>query len=262
MKNYGMLFILGAADPEMERIEAVLRAQGERVAYAMKDGRRVAPFNSYQADAVTVSEVDESLCFVECRPAGDYAVPVTVIDHHNPGDPGFGKEPGAFFEASSIGQVLTLLGLEPTEDQLYAAAADHCLSAAYKGLCQGIDPDKLYRWRLEGRAAFQKRPVSELLEDGRKALRMIEGAPSVELGRSGVFVRDLRGATVPELPDAQARLGLSVLCQGLPGKDGRIKLNLMGSEEACAAFLAFCPGWLVDSYGDPKRGIVGAYVPS
>src|SRR5690606_16260759 len=29
-----------------------------------------------------------------------------VIDHHRPGDPGYGKPPAEFFSASSIGQVL------------------------------------------------------------------------------------------------------------------------------------------------------------
>jgi hypothetical protein len=29
-----------------------------------------------------------------------------------------------------------------------AAAADHCLAAAYRGECPGVDPDALMRWRV------------------------------------------------------------------------------------------------------------------
>src|SRR5690606_42081711 len=42
-----------------------------------------------------------------------------------------------------------------------AAAADHCLAAAYRGECPGVDPDALMRWRVESRAAFQGRRSEE-----------------------------------------------------------------------------------------------------
>ena len=40
-----------------------------------------------------------------------------------------------------------------------SAAADHCLGAAYQGLCPGVDPDELMQWRVESRAKFQDREV-------------------------------------------------------------------------------------------------------
>lgn len=45
------------------------------------------------------------------------------------------------------------------------AAADHCLAAAYRGECPGVDPDHLMAWRVKTRAAFQGRTVAELEAD-------------------------------------------------------------------------------------------------
>jgi hypothetical protein len=78
----------------------------------------------------------------------------------------------------------------------------------------------------------------------------------------GAVVVDLRGIHVPELPEAQARLGVSVLCDGLPDRDGRSKVNVMGDPRACEAFLRCLETLGCDptsGYGDPSRGIVGAY---
>src|SRR5690606_35947049 len=110
------------------------------------------------------------------------------IDHHRPGDPGYGRSPEEFLPASSIGQVwASLLRLrndgwdsplysgtgsvywndrrwygdtpygqvDVPEALLLVAAADHCLAAAYRGECPGVDPDKLMQWRVETRAEFQ-----------------------------------------------------------------------------------------------------------
>jgi hypothetical protein len=105
-----------------------------------------------------------------------------IIDHHNPGDPGYGRSPAEFLPASSIGQVIAILGDDriainrhtlsaespqdlylvpagaladdsdpawclgtgfvPT-DIVLTAAADHCLDAARRGECPGVDPDDL-----------------------------------------------------------------------------------------------------------------------
>src|SRR5690606_38859652 len=135
------------------------------------------------------------------------------IDHHRPGDPGYGRPPAEFMAASSLGQVIAELarrqnlpavwrceehvlerapngcvkgnpygpywhvGITPADasrrlswgELLYdhslvlprafvlAAAADHCLAAAYRGECPGVDPDALLRWRAWERAQFQVR---------------------------------------------------------------------------------------------------------
>jgi len=35
-----------------------------------------------------------------------------------------------------------------SRDLLNSAAADHCLAAAYRGECPGVDPDELVKWRV------------------------------------------------------------------------------------------------------------------
>src|SRR5690606_33702597 len=168
---------------------------------------------------------------------------VRRIDHHRPGDPGYGRPPSEFLEASSIGQVIAELArlgrlpleqivggrlawsrgpslngpgmygppagvmrrddvqigacqsgwhvLEPDpagvravaipDDLVLAAAADHCLGAAYAGQCPGVDPDELMRWRAESRAKFQGRPVDEVLADVERAREALSRAPELLL---------------------------------------------------------------------------------
>lgn len=405
-----LLAVLGAQDPEMNEIEKLFRAAGVPVVYAMRDGKRVHPGNAYQAQVdptpfdqtgtVHVYCVECSVDPAACAEAAggwgyDPEIVIHTIDHHRPGDPGFGRPPAEFLDASSLGQVIALLTREellydwregpdesqwvgligedggplidwedrvddvpapfwmscegewivntgegPTnesdytlivpQDLVLAAAADHCLSAAYRGECPGVDPDALMQWRAESRAKFQGRPVAEVLLDIERAKAEIQSAPiafaivgqidgsfasdTLTVGRpvmsrlashyrgeharpghwwaNKTLVRDLRrplipgGATgcdeshgydstapshypgtyappIPELPEAQARLGESVLTGPMIGPDGRRKYNLMGAPEACRAFLEqWAPNnGLVDGYGDPERGIVGGYLP-
>jgi hypothetical protein len=271
-------FILGASDPEMAAIEAAVQAAGHTVAYATVGGKRVLPATAYRADGIAapVGAIEAVRggalrpVLVECGPgreAGEAwsiitgASPV-VVDHHRPGDPGYGKEPVDFMSASSLGQTLALLGLEPSEEQRLVAAADHCLAAAYQGRCPGVDPDRLMAWRAASRAAFQGRPVEDILRDveaGRKALRE---APELQIA-PGVFVKDLRGIKVPELPEASAREAVCFIADGLPDGEGRVKVVCQsGTPAQISAFMSWAPTQgMVDVYGDPQRGFAGAYIP-
>src|SRR5690606_12426626 len=42
-------------------------------------------------------------------------------------------------------------------DLVLTAAADHCLGAAYRGECPGVDTDELLAYRVASRARFQHR---------------------------------------------------------------------------------------------------------
>lgn len=178
------IWILGAPDPEMEAIETLLRERGETVLYALTaDGRRVAPGSMYSAQLGSAIEADV-IYEVECMIADRSMLlsPLCVtIDHHRPGDPGYGRPPEEFLAASSLGQVLEVLGVavlyahrdehglwdgmplpatEPSmspRDAMLIAAADHCLGAAYAGKCPGVDPEELGRFRATERARFQSR---------------------------------------------------------------------------------------------------------
>lgn len=107
-----MTFVLGAPDPEMAEIERLLRAHGAstRIVHAAHDGKRVHPGNAYAATGTDRRILGEAIT-VECSVYG--VTPATLVDHHRPGDPGYGRPPGAFWEASSLGQVCTLIGVVP-----------------------------------------------------------------------------------------------------------------------------------------------------
>lgn len=118
MKN--ALFVLGAADPEMEAIESLLIECGVQYTYARIGEDRVHPGNAYLADCpVEVTgghgEQWEQVCRVECAwpdcSEESLCCLVETIDHHRPGDPGFGLPPSEFLRASSLGQVISHLAV-------------------------------------------------------------------------------------------------------------------------------------------------------
>lgn len=322
------LWVLGATDPEMAAIERLLHEAGEQVAYAVgPDGERVHPGNACRAVGFRLSTESDGLytrwdgeCYiVEC--GGDLPPDALSIDHHWPGDPGYGRPPEEFLQASSIGQVLALLGGTPgycsqgsaplgpvapgeyrlvdgrwvlvtgthTEQDVggydvlvstyqhvntsivLTAAADHCLEAAYRGRCPGVDPDALMRWRAESRAAFQGRAVADVVADveaARQRLRAavthpadIESCPRWSDGTPMASeYADLRGESIPELPEAAARECIPFIAEQT-GRDGRRKVVLMAAPpKLVSRFMAgeVVPG-LVDYYGDPMRGLAGGY---
>lgn len=175
----------------------------------------------------------------------------------------------------------------PAATALMVAAADHCLESAYRGKCPGVDPDDLMRWRIETRAAFQKRPIEAVLADveaARKRLRdsvaewtcpecggsMFDPHTGTEqcqycggTGGGGPYkVARFDGLpSVPELPEAAAREGIPFVAT-VKEKDGREKVVLQAaSPELVKRFLSgeIVPG-LKDYYGDPARGFAGGYV--
>lgn len=268
MSNF--FFILGADDPEMSAIESLLRACGQEYLYAnSRDGQRVRPGNAYEA--VVPERIDgvTDVVLVECGFVGeaDWLLDVRVqrVDHHRPGDPGYGKPPAQYWQASSIGQVARLLGVEPTPLLQIVAAADHCLAAAYAGQCPGVNPKELRAFRVAQRAAFQKRTEVEIEADIHAAESSLEAAPRIEIG--GVEVADLRGAHVPELPEAACIAGLGYVAEVLE-RDGCRKVVIggcgAGTVPGIAPVQAFISEWasaqgLTGIYGDSVRGYAGGY---
>lgn len=258
------VFLLGAADPEMAEIEAVVRAHGASVLYAAKDGRRVHPGNAYKADSVLGESWEPTSegqvgYRVECDAAANLSTgEMVVIDHHFPGDPGFGRGPEEFLQASSLGQVLDVFGLQATEQQRLAAAADHCLAAAYRGECPGVDPEALMNWRAASRAAFQKRAVEDVLRDIEAAREVLASATKTLI--AGVEVADLGDQTVAEVPEAAARDGQPFTAE-VVDRDRRRKVVLQAAPPAVVE--AFMAGHRADDrevYGDPARGFAGAFL--
>jgi len=106
------LWVLGAADPEMARIEALLRELGERVVYALTTAdERVHADNAYADDLVAICAPrgTERVYLIECDPPVTASHLVRRIDHHRPGDTGYGRPPEEFLPASLLGQVISEL---------------------------------------------------------------------------------------------------------------------------------------------------------
>jgi hypothetical protein len=270
MSNLELCFVLGAQDPEMDIIERLLSDLGLPYRYATKNGLRVHPGVMYDADPDDASGIR-----IECCSAGG----VSHIDHHRPGDPGYAMPPAQYFEASSLGQVIALLarhGIEVsvTEEMKVAAAADHCVAAAYQGQCPGIALEALASQRAENIAKAVGCSVAEVHEAVARIAAYAETAPVIVIG--GQPVKDLRGcfAVVPPgysleylgLLEAAAKHGYAFLgCGADPAHadvPARPKLILSGtvSKEAVVTFLSENPLGLVDLYGVPERGYAGGYL--
>lgn len=254
------MWILGAPDVEMAAIESILKKAGQQVSYAIsKNGKRVHVGNAYQA-IPPVEQFDE-IYFVET----DCKIEGVHIDHHRPGDVGYGRPPVEFFEASSIGQVLTELTrlgilfysykgwyisecIITLEEALFIAAADHCLAAAYRNECPGVDAEELMEWRIKSRAKHQGRSYQEVLLDVERARQIL------------ISAIDLRGQSIPELPEAACREGIPFLAN-VRDIDGREKVVLQAAHpDLIKRFMnGEIISGLVDYYGDPARGFAGGY---
>jgi len=143
---------------------------------------------------------------------------------------------------------------------VYTAAADHCLAAAYRGACPGVDPEKLLVFRCQQKAEFQGVPLDTILGHINRARELLRKRSLSPQGLPRPYADLTAEPTVPELPEAAAREGIAFLAK-VADRDGRQKVVLQAaSAELVRAFLAgeVYPG-LVNHYGDPERGFAGGY---
>jgi hypothetical protein len=258
------VFVLGARDAEMERIEALLTRTGYIAVFAVqKGGARVSPSTAYKSVG-TVPEIIwdgvKEVILVEC----DAPVPTDILvrrcDHHRQGDPGFDREPVEFWLGSSLGQVHAMLGVEPDRDAVLAAAADHCLAAAYAGACPGVTRDEMLNFRVSDRAKFQGVGEGELKDRILAAVAELKIAPvAIDLG-----IKDLRGKEVPELPEAACLIGVPCLAT-VTDADGRVRVVLKSASPALVR--KFMETWapaqgITEIYGFPVRGMAGGFAAS
>lgn len=262
--------VFGAMDPEMVEILAVAKASGIPAVQATIAGAPVAPPTANKADGPTPEEGD---VWIECRIPG---ANLDRIDHHAPGDAGFGRPAAEAVEASSLGQFLARLGLTPTPVQRVIAALDHAAAAACQGKVPGVDAQSA----LTLRAHNQKVTYAQVEE----AVAALAAAPRIDIGGGGQ-VTDLRGLPLPETRgafDAGALPGL--LVAGLASElayvsevrtraadpNGPVKVVLGGAGDGTAAGTAPAAWLLSDAnplgltgrYGDPARGFAGGYPPA
>lgn len=246
-------FVLGAPDHEMQEIARVCRERGLAHGHALIEGRIVHSHQAYDATGVRgVIPSGYHIVFVECAVMGLY--PDVVIDHHKPGDPGYGKTPEQYLEGSSLGQFLELVGMEPTQRQRVIAAADHCLTAAYAERCPGVTREELQAFRQETRSMARRIPEHELLRQVNEAVSVLMQAPKIMLaGHSVAWIEE----PPAEVSEASARLGLPY-AYVRQENDGRIKAGIRSAPAPVVEeWMDKCG--LQSLYGDPQRGFAGGY---
>lgn len=248
-------FVLGAPDHEMQEIERVCIEEGISCAYATLGGSIVRSHEAYSADGLTAPLVPPGsrLVFVECAVMGlRYD---DIVDHHTPGDPGFGKTPQEYYEGSSLGQFLNMLGRQPTPQQRVIAAADHCLTAAYQGLCPGVDPKDLRAFREQTRSKARGLPVDELRRQIDQASQALQEAPRLEV--AGTQVAWFDEGPPCETSEASARLATPYMYVRRQD-DGRLKAGIRSAPAPVVDYWIRNCG-LNQVYGDPQRGFAGGY---
>jgi hypothetical protein len=256
------LFILGSPDIEMSYIEKLARSHGHEVAYAFANGRRVHAGNAYKATSCGVElEGVDNVVWVECGLTDPGYPRERIVDHHREGDPGYDMPPERYWQGSSLGQVCDLIAAKPSCELRLAAAADHCLGAAYQGLCPGVDPRELRAWRNRSRARWKGVDPKALAMQVDEGIEMVRALPTVTVG-AHKFIDALDG-TVPELSEVSAILGVPVMYGMQDGRSGRIKVGaLNGTPEALTAWMEYAEHamHLQDIYGSPIRGYAGGYL--
>lgn len=270
-------FLLGATDPEMREIEAVLQSHEEEYGYAMQHSNpleRVTPGGAYNADPVNILG-GTTLVLVECEPTvvgkltpGEMSV--IVIDHHREGDPGYEMGADQYWQASSIGQVCTLLDIEPTQNQRLLAAMDHCPAAALRGDCPDIPAEEVLLLKCREIARGCETNGWVVRTEIERATDKLRLAASLVIG--GQEVKDLRtletshGYSLEYLTAQVAALkeGEAVLLTTKNHVGGAPRWVLCGhATPKCVT--AFMENWavekgLVNVYGVPARGYAGGYL--
>lgn len=253
------VFILGAADPEMREIERVLTEHGMPFVYALHGRKRVTAPRAYVANATSAPVPrDAEVILIECRVAYLECASEVVVDHHRLGDPGFGLPPERYMEGSSLGQLLRLLGQEPTQAQRVICAADHCLNHAYGNKCPGVSREELIEFRTASRSLNRGVPREQIAQEVEQARIALEAAEKVDiLGTSVAWITDVE--RFPEIADASAMYGIPYMYRKLE-RDGRVKMGILGAAApVISAWMGAARSTLANLYGDPVRGYAGGY---
>lgn len=268
-------FLLGHPDAEMREIENILKKKKLPYRYATHQGHPVTPRTCYRADKVAVKG-GRTLVLVECEPI-DYfqasTLKLRVIDHHRPGDPGFGLPPEQYWEASSIGQVCQLLNVKKPGRRLQIVAArDHCRFAAQRGECVGITPKEvtvvgrqIIARELGVNLAFLQTKIS-------KMLRALERSPTITMAKQDVVnftkvaIGEIYSLGYLSVYEALADLGGAAVVRTRNSVHENDKFVLMG-DLLGSTVRHFMDVWapaqgLRDIYGCDVRGHAGGYIDS
>lgn len=264
------LFVLGAKDPEMDRIEEILKQQSQRYIHAKIGGRRVHAGNAYHADNAHEIPFCAEVIFVECEIPGIRFK--TRIDHHRPGDPGYEKDARHYWEGSSLGQLHIHLGItERSPADCALAAMDHCFNQAMQGYCPGANPGVVLARNLFAIADSFGITLDEVNGAVNRLAGTIREAPVLMIG--GYPVRLLPenlgvGYTLEQLAAyiAAALEDEAILIRCRNEENGPEKVVLRGNVDT-ALVRYFMQTWapaegIIEIYGCPERGYAGGFLPA
>ena len=256
-----MRFVLGGLDTEMREIESVLINSGYCVEYAKIGDNRVNRSEAYEVTHPTPRPTD---VWVECRPLGYtrgelYSLGIDLVDHHQEGDEGYDMPPKQYWDASSIGQICNMLGVERTQRLNYIAAADHCLLSAYHEQCPEVDREGFLAFRMEFFKQFHDNPVEYLKQLHNKVLTYEQ---ITMLGTKVYDVSAIHGKDRKWLSDLACCYGIKTV--SINQKSNRFKmfvsnLSVKEIDRFCNEY-APSLGTIINVYGDPKRQFAAAVV--
>ena len=263
---YPYILLLGADDTEMQRIVETLRRLGILYFFAICNGERVHPGNAYNASFPQLYKTlsvthNRKIFFIECDVPG--ITPDGRIDHHRPGDPGFAKGPEEYYEASSLGQLFALLGLNPLQDDRVIAAMDHCFSDAMNNRCPGVSREEVRNKKIGSIYTRVKQLIPSYADK-------IGAAPTVTIGtQQVVFLSEDLGIgysfpyLIAQLVGVESDMPVILRSRNKDGDPW--KLHLCGGNLSRETVVAFMEGWgpaheLQNIYGSPARGYAGGYV--
>jgi len=187
------VYILGSKDTEMDVIESVLKDKGLPYGYALNEkDQRVFPAEAYSFASQSKGTIGdgEEFIWIECATGGQKS----NMDHHFPGNPGFGLPAEQSVAASSLGQLCKHLGVEMTQEMCVIAAADHNLRAAYEGRVPGVSAEEVLMLRSSELAARYNTDVEGFVAGVRATEELLKTAPKILL--DGTEVADVRESGV------------------------------------------------------------------
>lgn len=259
--------ICGASDPEMEIIKAFCRKMS--IKYI---DMACTPAQAYGQMEIDQELIDNNhIVYVEFKPKNNIGNNNTIIDHHNPGDPGYGEDK-KHYAFSSLGQFINYFNIsfdEETDDGynlrallVYAMAADHCLTDAYNDVYPEIYMQFQYflEYRIYIKANYAKMPFEAVLNNYKNTIEYIKKVNTKFINNEQTIIIKNDSEDAKYLNEIAAIVNTAVIYT-MPLKEGGVKLGIIGSNyKNTKQFVDIFQEYKEESdtvYGNPHRGYAG-----
>lgn len=174
----------------MDAIESLIRPRlnGHKMAYAEVGDNRVTTDNAYEADPVEIQN-DCQMVAIECAVRNMWE-DTLILDHRKRGEPGYDLPPDKYFEASSLGQVHQLLGIEPSQEAKVLAARQLYFGPAVRGECPGVSTAEVVDLDITQAAEIFRITKAHVWQRVTYYRHMLGVVPKIPVGKE--YVKDLR----------------------------------------------------------------------